>query len=81
MLRSGRSVAAHIREASRARSDAEFIAKLGVAAQEADEPLLWLELLPEECRVTSPFIATLVTEANEIISILTSIIRKSDMNS
>ena len=38
MLRAGTSVAAHTREASRARSDAEFISKLGGALQEADEP-------------------------------------------
>ena len=38
MLRAGTSVAAHTREASRARSDAEFVSKLGGAAQEADEP-------------------------------------------
>lgn len=44
-LRSGTSVAAHIREASRARSDAEFKSKLGGALQEADETQLWLELL------------------------------------
>lgn len=51
LLRSGTSVAAHIREASRARSYAEFISKLGGALQEADESQLWLELLREECGV------------------------------
>ena len=46
LLRSGTSVAAHVREASRARSDEEFVSKLGGALQEADESQLWLELLP-----------------------------------
>ena len=44
MLRSGTSVAAHVREASRARSDDEFVSKLGGALQEADESALWLAL-------------------------------------
>lgn len=44
LLRSGTSVAAQIREASRARSADEFISKLGGALQEADESQLWLEL-------------------------------------
>ena len=47
VLRSGTSVAANFREASRARSDAEFISKLGIVEQELDETSLWLELLVE----------------------------------
>lgn len=47
VLRSGTSVAANSREASRARSDAEFIAKLGIVEQELDETILWFELLTE----------------------------------
>jgi four helix bundle protein len=43
LLRSGTSVAANYREASRARSDAEFISKIEMCAQEADESMLWLE--------------------------------------
>jgi four helix bundle protein len=45
MLRSGTSVAANYRAVCRARSKAEFIAKIGVAVEEADETVLWLELL------------------------------------
>ena len=45
VLRSGTSVAANYREACRARSDAELIAKLGIVEQELDETMLWLELL------------------------------------
>lgn len=51
LLRAGTSVTAHVREASRARSEAEFISKLGGALQEADETQLWLELLNEECGI------------------------------
>ena len=45
MLRSGTSVAANYRAVCRARSRAEFIAKVGVVVEEADETVLWLELL------------------------------------
>ena len=45
LLRSGTSNAAHVREASRSRSDAELCSKLDGALQEADESMLWLELL------------------------------------
>ena len=72
MLRSGTSVAAHSREASRARSDAEFVSKLG------DETQLWLELLSEECRVDAAFTAPIIKEAGELIAIMTTIIRKTD---
>lgn len=47
VLRSGTSVAANYREASRARSDAEFISKLGIVEQELDETIFWFELLVE----------------------------------
>src|SRR4051795_2150881 len=52
LLRSGTSVAAHVREASRARSEAEFCSKIEGALQEADESQLWLELLQEDCAIT-----------------------------
>jgi four helix bundle protein len=51
LLRSGTSVAAHAREASRARSDAEFVSKLDGLLQEADESQLWLELLCDDCGI------------------------------
>jgi len=77
MLRSGTSVAAHVREASRARSDAEFISKLGGALQEADETTLWLELLCEECGMAANVSEPLEAEASELIAIMTSMIRKT----
>jgi four helix bundle protein len=51
LLRSGTSLAAHTRETSRARSDAEFCSKLDVLLQEADESMLWLEHLEEDCGI------------------------------
>lgn len=67
MLRSGTSVAAHVREASRARSDAEFISKLGGALQEADETILWLELLREECGAGANESLSLEAEASAYV--------------
>lgn len=81
MLRSGTSVAAHTREASRARSDAEFVSKLGGALQEADETQLWLELLREECGIDSSSTESIEGEANELIAIMTTMIRRTGNNS
>lgn len=69
MIRSGTSVAANYREASRARSDAEFIAKIELCASEADEMQLWLELLKEECGISGTMVDPLWQEADELISI------------
>lgn len=76
MLRSGTSVAAHSREASRARSEAELISKLEVLLQEADETGLWLELLEEDCGIRSDNLAELLTETGELLAIFTSIVAK-----
>ena len=80
LLRSGTSVAAHVREASRARSDAEFCSKLEVALQEADESQLWLELLHEDCGITGEAMAPLLAETDELIAILVTIISKTRRN-
>lgn len=69
LLRSGTSVAANYREASRARSDADFISKIETCAQEADETSLWLELLQEDCGISSERLTWLLRETNELISI------------
>lgn len=77
LLRSGTSVAAHTREASRARSDAEFCSKIDGALQEADESLLWLELLHEDCGVKNEELLKLLSETNELIGILVTIAEKT----
>ena len=76
MIRSGTSVASHAREASRARSDAEFCSKLDCLLQEADETQLWLELLGEDCAIQDPSLPTCHAEADELISIFTAIVSK-----
>lgn len=76
MLRSGTSVAANYREASRARSNAEFVSKIGVCLQEADETMLWLELLRDDCAVADDSLVWLLGETNELISIFVAMVKK-----
>ena len=77
LLRSGTSVAAQVREASRARSDDEFVSKLGSALQEADESQLWLELFREECGVVPALTLPLEQESSELMAIFTTMINKT----
>jgi four helix bundle protein len=77
MLRSGTPVATHAREAARARSEPEFMSKLGGAFQEADETQLWLELLREECGIDCSLTTPIEQEASELIAIFTTIIRRT----
>ena len=77
MLRSGTSVGANYREAHRARSKAEFIAKIGDCLKEADETLYWLELLLDESFVPASRLQPLVNEANELVAIFTTIAKHS----
>jgi four helix bundle protein len=77
LLRSGTSVAAHVREASRARSGDEFVSKLGGALQEADESQLWLELLREECGILPAATLPMEKEADELMAIMTVMINKT----
>ena len=69
MLRAGTSVGANYREASRARSDSEFVAKIELCTQEADEVQYWLELLRDDCGLSSGELETVWTEADELIRI------------
>jgi four helix bundle protein len=79
-LRSGTSVAAHVREASRARSDAEFCSKLEGALQEADESDLWLELLRDDCGIATADLQELIVETDELIAIFVTIIERTRRN-
>jgi four helix bundle protein len=76
LLRSGTSVAANYREASRARSDAEFVSKCDQCAQEADESMLWLELLRDDCFIHSEELDWLLREADELIAIFVTMSKK-----
>lgn len=76
LLRSGTSVAAHAREASRARSDLEFCSKLDGLLQEADESQLWLELLRDDCGISGNSIEQLLGETGELLAIFITIVSK-----
>ena len=76
LIRSATAVAANYRAACRARSGAEFVAKIGVVLEEADESLFWLEILEEAEIVAAPRLVDLKREADELTAILTKI-RKS----
>jgi len=76
-MNSGTSVVANFREASQARTPAEFISKLEVCIQEADETDLWLELLRADCGIQDKRIDQLLTETNELISIFITIVKRS----
>lgn len=75
VLRSGTSVAANLREASRARSNLELISKLGIVEQELDETMLWLELLVEGKLVAAAKMSDLHSEADELLRIVISSIK------
>ena len=69
LLRSGTSVAANYRAARRARSRAEFIAKIGIVVEEADESVFWLELLAEAGIQDRPSLDALIQESSELLAI------------
>jgi len=69
VLRSGTSVAANYRAVCRARSKAEFTAKIGVVVEEADETTFWLELLVDTGIVREVRMRRLMNEANELLAI------------
>ena len=77
VLRSGTSVGANYREANRARSKAEFVAKIGDCLKEADETLYWLELLSEENIITASRLRFIITEADELVAIFTTISKRA----
>jgi len=81
LLRSGTSVASHVREASRARSDAEFCSKIDGLLQEADESQMWLELLKEDCAIHGESTDHLLRETDELLAIFTTIVAKTRRHS
>ena len=72
LIRSGTSVAANYRAACRARSKPEFIAKLGVVEEEADESVSWLELIIDTNLLSAAKVRPLLIEAGEIVAMTAS---------
>lgn len=77
LLKAGTSVGANYREGNRARSKAEFRAKIGIVEQESDESLYWLEILKESRIAKRKLLEELLIEADELVAIFTTIGKKS----
>jgi four helix bundle protein len=75
LLRSATSVGANYRSACRGRSTAEFVAKMGIVEEEADESAYWMELLIEGEIVQREVLGDLHTEAGEIVAMAVASIR------
>ena len=75
LLRAGTSVGANYRAACRARSRREFIAKMGIVEEEADESQFWLEVIIERQMLEVPRLEPLRSEAEQIVAIAVSSIR------
>ena len=72
LLRSGTSVGANYRAACRARSRAEFVAKLGIVIEEADESAFWLDLIIESGLLKEDLVEPILKETDEILAIMIS---------
>jgi len=72
LLRAGTSVGANYRSACRGCSKPDFVSKVGIAIEEADESLYWMEMLVEANMVSEERLADLMKEANELVAILTA---------
>ena len=72
LLRCGTSVAANYRAACRARSKAEFVSRISIVAEEADESVLWLELLLESSVLPAKRLDPLLKEAHALAAIFTA---------
>lgn len=77
LLRAGTSVGANYRAACRARSTADFAAKMGIVEEECDESAYWMELLIDAGIMKEARIAGLLREADEILSMVVSSIKTS----
>jgi four helix bundle protein len=75
LLRAGTSVGANYRAACRGRSVADFIGKLKIVEEEADESLYWMELLVESSILPQRRLAALMGEGDEIVSIVVASIK------
>jgi four helix bundle protein len=69
IMKSGTSIGANYREAKRARSQADFVSKIGVCEQESDETIYWLELLSESGIVPAMRLKGLIDEASQLLAI------------
>ncbi len=69
LLKSGTSIGANYREATRAESKADFVHKLGLVQKEANETVYWLELVQESKMINKELVAPVLSEAKELLAI------------
>jgi four helix bundle protein len=69
LLRSATSIGANYRVAGRGRSRAEFVSKMGIVVEEADETVFWIECLMESGILKPELVTDLLAEANELVAI------------
>jgi four helix bundle protein len=72
VLRSATGMAANYRAAGRSRSKAEFVAKIGIVVEEADETVFWLEMPADSGLVRPAKLKNLLTEATQLVAIFTA---------
>ncbi len=80
LLRSGTSVGANYRSACRARSTADFVSKMGIVEEEADESAYWMELLIDSKLMSRRQLDNLLKEANELVAISVASIKTARKN-
>lgn len=81
LLRAGTSVGSNYRAVCRARSRADFVAKMGIVEEEADESLYWMEILVEAGLVRQDLLQPLMAEADQILAMVVSSIRTARSSS
>ena len=77
IMRSGTSIGANVREATRAQSTPDFISKMNIALKEAEETCYWLELLHESEYLDERAFNSLYNDSMELLKILASIVKTS----
>ncbi len=80
LLRSGTSVGAMVREAEHAETKPDFIHKMAIAQKEINETIYWLELLAETNFLTKEQFESLISDAEELIKLVTSILKSTKAN-
>jgi len=80
LVRSGTSVGANYRSSQRGRSRAEFISKLSVVQEEADETVFWLEITQDSDLLSEERVRPVLKEANELTAIFTTMVINSKNN-
>jgi four helix bundle protein len=80
LLRCGTSVAANYRAVGRARSKADFVSKIAIVLEEADESVYWLECIADNNIVRAELLSDLIAEANQLVNIFSASLQTAKSN-